>query len=230
MKETGSATAGQRLLGGTQRRQIASRSRAKLEEHALCLRQAENGWHGVLHRVDKAGRALRLVFDTHVEPNRRIEAGHLVQKDVCQLGMEGLGIFVSREVTVFPAPFGHGVRYPVDELADAGFAPVGPQLAPEVLAHNDVRGGLRPGLRNLYVVLLENHIAFLIADTGVTQFPFDSVIRVDIRRREDTIELQSDLLLSDACLLATAPNAQHRTLLLSATRFRTYRHFQAPCP
>ena len=64
-----------------------------------------------------------------------------------------------------------------DQLRDAGLALGRAQLAVEILAGDDVGGGLRPVGRHFDVALLENHRAFIIADGGGAQFPVDLVVR-----------------------------------------------------
>ena len=67
------AAAGEKLSGGADVRQIRSRSRAVLEEHAFGFRQRENGVHRVGDGIDEARGALRPRLDADVEPHRRIE-------------------------------------------------------------------------------------------------------------------------------------------------------------
>ena len=45
-------------------------------------------------REDEAGGALRALLEADVEPHRRVERRHLVQQDVGQLVLEGLGVLV----------------------------------------------------------------------------------------------------------------------------------------
>src|SRR6185295_2715219 len=92
------AAAGQRLAGGTQLGEVAAGAGAVLEHHALGLGQGEDGAHGVFDRVDEAGRALGLRLDADVEPDRRVEAGVLVKKDVGQLGVVRPGVRLGGEV------------------------------------------------------------------------------------------------------------------------------------
>ena len=50
------------------------------------------------------------------------------------------------------------------------------QLAVEVLAGDDVGGGLRPVGRHFHVALLEDHRAFVVADGGGARLPGDLVV------------------------------------------------------
>ena len=187
----GGAAAGQRLAGGAQLREIAAGAGAVLEQHALGLRQGEDGVHGVLGRVDEAGRALGLLLDADVEPDRRVEAGVLVEEDVLELGVEGLGVLLGGEVAVRPAPGGDGVRHPADELADAALAVGGVELPPEVLGDHHVGRRLRPEFGHLDVLLLEDLLPLLVRDHGIAQLPLDGVEGVHPGRRVVTLEAQT---------------------------------------
>src|SRR6202035_147471 len=65
-------------------------------DHALWCRD-----QGV---IGLARRALRALLKSDVEPHRRVERGHLVQQDVDQLVLEGLGVVVGGEVAVVASP------------------------------------------------------------------------------------------------------------------------------
>src|SRR5206468_3319557 len=45
-----------------------------------------------------ARRALRLLLEADVEPDRRVERGELVDEDELELGLEGLGLVLGGEV------------------------------------------------------------------------------------------------------------------------------------
>ena len=62
-----------------------------------------------------AGNAID-VEKTHIEPYRRIECTVLVHAQPGQLVIEGLGIFVSGEVAVFPAAVSYCFADTVDKL------------------------------------------------------------------------------------------------------------------
>src|SRR6185503_12621304 len=94
----GGASAGQRLLGGADGREVRSRARAKLEEHALRLGQAEDRVHRVLDGVDEAGGSLRVRLDPDVEPDGAVEGDLLLDEQVRELVREVLEVFRSREV------------------------------------------------------------------------------------------------------------------------------------
>ncbi len=85
--------------------------------------------------------------------------------------VEDIRVVVGREVAHVLAPFGDGVRDPADELLDAALALFGAHHAVEVFGDHDVGGGLRPGLRDLDVFLLEDHLAFFIGDVRRNAVP-----------------------------------------------------------
>jgi len=173
------SAARQGLGGGTKRRQVAAGARTELEQHPLGLGQAEDRLHRVLDGVDEARRTLRALLDPDVEPHRRVEAGVLVEEDVSQFRVEGLGVRLGREVAALAPPVRDPVGHPGDQLPDARLAPGRPQLAAKVLRHHDVRRRLRPGLRHLDAVLLEHRLALLVGDHGVADVPLDAVEGVD---------------------------------------------------
>ena len=98
------AAARKRFLRGPDRRQIASRSRTPLEEHAFGLRQIQNRAHRVLDRIDEAGGALRLCFHAAVEPDRRVERHHLIHQQMRQLIVKDLRALMRREISALNAP------------------------------------------------------------------------------------------------------------------------------
>ena len=70
----------------------------------------------------KQARALRLLLDADVEPDRRVEGHLLVDEEVGQLGLERLEVLVGREVALRLGPGGDRVDDAIDELLDAGLA------------------------------------------------------------------------------------------------------------
>src|SRR5262249_51697636 len=79
----------------------------------------------------------------------------------------------------------------LDELADGGLALGCPNAAVEVLLDDDVRRRLRPGLRDLDVLLLEDRLPLLRHDRRGAQLPLDRVVRGDGRVRIDPRKRQS---------------------------------------
>ncbi len=120
-----------------------------------------------------------MLFDADVEPYRGVERRHLVEKDVGELVAEGVAIGLGGEVATLASPAGHGAHDAADELADGGLAIGGVEVAAEVLRDHDVRGHLRPELRHLDVLLLEDDVATLVGDEGRSEIPLAGVVGVD---------------------------------------------------
>src|SRR5438105_7036360 len=99
--------------------------------------------------VRLAGRALRLLLEAHVEPDRRVEGGELVDEDRLQLGLEGVGLLLGREVITGSAPLADPARDSADHLLNAVLACGRVELPAEILLGDDVRRRLRPELREL---------------------------------------------------------------------------------
>ncbi len=95
------------------------------------------------------------------------------------------------EVALGLGPGRDRVDDPVDELADAGLALRGVEVAAEVLADHDVGGELRPERRDLDVLLLEDALAALGADAGGPVLPRDLVVGMDPGRRPAALERQA---------------------------------------
>ena len=171
------------LLRGPDAREVDPRARAAAEDHALLGVPVEDRLDRVLDREDEAGRALRVLFEADVEPDRRVEGRHLVEQDVGELVLEGLGVLVGREVAALTTPAGDRARHAADHLLDRRLA-LGRVHAPaEVLLGDDVGRVLRPGLRELDAALLERRVLG-IADDGVADLPLDCVEGMHARLRE----------------------------------------------
>ncbi len=95
-----------------------------------------------------------------------------------QLGVEGLGVLVGREVAARLAPAADRVGDPADELAHAGLALGRAEVAAEVLADDHVGGRLAPELGHLDALLLEDRLAALVGDDRVADLPLDRVERM----------------------------------------------------
>ena len=113
----GRAALGQRLVRAADLREVDPGAGAALEDDPLLGVPAEDGVHVVLDREDEAGRALRLLAPADVEPDRRVEGGLLVDQDRGQLGLEGVGVGVGREVAALAAPVRDGAGDAVDHLS-----------------------------------------------------------------------------------------------------------------
>ena len=103
-------------------------ARSRIDSSVSCtelMKQAEH-WGGAGVRCQLADRVRRLVvipaiaavlfFHAHVEPDRRIEAGLLVQHQVRQFVTEVLGIVERGEIAVVDAPLRDRVHDAVNEL------------------------------------------------------------------------------------------------------------------
>ena len=151
--------------------------------------QSEDRLHRVLDREDEAGRALRLLLEADVEPDRRVERRQLVEQDVGQLGLEAVAVLDRGEVAALTTPVGDRAGHARDHLLDRALARGRVQLAAEVLLGDDVRGVLRPRLRELDVLLLERDLV-AVADARVARLPLDLLEGVDAGLREQPLDTQ----------------------------------------
>src|SRR5699024_1755954 len=186
----GSGTAGgQQLLAGTDTGEIDPCTRATLEDDPLFLVPVEDRLHGVVHGQDEAGTDLLGRVRSDVEPDRGVEAEHLVRQGVLQLVVEDLGVFLGGEVAVLGTGPGVDVHDPVDELLEAPLAFGGADRATEVLAHHDLGGVHRPGDRKLHPALLE--VDGAVAPVGhddVAPLPVERFVGVYARDGEDAFD------------------------------------------
>ena len=88
------------------------------------------------------------------------------------------GVGVAPEVSAFAAPAGDCVDYAAYELPHAALALGRSEQAAEVLLDDDVGRLLRPRLRELAAVLLEQRLVGGAGDTRATLLPLDLVERV----------------------------------------------------
>ena len=126
---------------------------------------------------DEAGRALRVLLEADVEPDRRVERRHLVEQDVGELVLEGVGVLGRGEVAALAAPAGDRAGHAPDHLLDGALALVRARAAAEVLLGDDVGGVLRPGRRELDAALLERRVLG-VADQGIADLPLDAIDRM----------------------------------------------------
>ena len=221
-RAAGGAAAGERFGRGAQRRQIGARARSPLEEHAFGLGEGQDGVERVLHRVDEAGRALRLaiadgaVFHTlrfgipvpvlrvgvgldaiaaHVEPHRRIERRLLLQEQVGELVVEDGRVFGGAEVAAGDAPVANGLGHAGDERAHTALALGRAQRAVQIFAGDDVGRRHRPVLGDLDVFLLEDDAALRVGDLRGAQLPLQLVVRRDAGGGEEAVESEAGRLL-----------------------------------
>ena len=96
-----------------------------------------------------------------------------------KLGLERLGIRGGREISPLAPPPAERSGDAPDQLAHRALALGVPDRAAEVLRHDDVRGHLRPGLRDLDIGLLEDDLAALAGDLRGAGFPLDLIEGMD---------------------------------------------------
>ena len=173
------------LLRRAQLREVDARARAAAEDDALAADPVEDRVHRVLDREDEARRALRLLLEADVEPDRGVERGVLVDQDRLQLGLEGLGLRLVDEVPALAAPGADRRDDPPDHLLHARLAVGRAHAAAEVLLRDDVRGRLRPELRELHALLLEDR-RVLAGDERVADLPLDFLEGIAPGDREET--------------------------------------------
>src|SRR5581483_12204760 len=106
----------QLLLGRAQPREVDARAGTAAEDDAFPADPVEDGLHRVLDREDEAGRALRLLLEADVEPDRRVERGELVDEDRLELVLERLRLLLRGEVPALTAPRADGADDPADHL------------------------------------------------------------------------------------------------------------------
>src|SRR5690606_31044313 len=123
-----------------------------------------------------------LLLEADVEPHRAVEGRLLVQEQMDELHLEGVGVLLAREVAELAAPARDRAGDAADHLLDGGLALGRAEAAAEVLLGDDVRRVLRPALRELDAALLEGRVV-RIADDRVADLPLDLVEGMDTRRR-----------------------------------------------
>ena len=186
----------QLLLRRAQAGEVDARARAAAEDDALAPDPVEDRLHRVVDREDEAGRALRRRLEADVEPDGAVEGGELVDEDRLQLGFERVGLVGVGEVTAFLAPGDDGVDDAADHLLHARLALRRGEAAAEVLLGDDVRGRLRPELRELDPALLERR-PVAAWDDRVARLPFDLVERVAPGDGEEALDAEARTLLDD---------------------------------
>ena len=180
---------------------------------ALAADPVEDVLHRVLDREDEAGRALRLLLEADVEPDRAVEGGELVDEDRLELVLEGLRLLVVGEVAVRAAPAADGVDDAADHLLDGLLAVGGGHAPAEVLLRDDVGGRLRPELRELDAPLLEGR-AVLAGDQRVARLPLDLVEGIAPRNGEEPAHADLRIAVGDTVLDPLAGGRYGLVLLL----------------
>ena len=193
----GVAALRQLLLRRAQPREVDARAGAAAEDDALAADPVEDRVHRVVDREDEAGRALRLLLEADVEPDRRVERGELVDEDRLQLVLERLRLVLVGEVAAVAAPRADRVDDAADHLLHGALALGARHAAAEVLLGDDVRRRLRPELRELDVLLLERR-AVLARDVRVADLPLDLVVGIAALDREQPADGEGGVLVDDA--------------------------------
>src|SRR5207248_8818896 len=179
------------LLRRAQLREVEPGARAAAEDDSLTANPVEDRLHRVVDREDEARRALRLLLKADVEPHGRVERRELVDEDRLQLGLEALRLFLGREVAAVATPRADGADDASDHLLDAELALGRGHAAAEVLLRHDVRRRLRPELRELDALLLEDRLV-LAGEERVACLPLDLLEGIAPRDREQALD-------ADAC-------------------------------
>src|SRR5207247_3419520 len=112
---------------------VDSGAGAAPENYSFTADPIQNRLHRVVDRKDEARRGLRALLKTHIEPNRTVEGGELVDEDRLQLGLEGVGLLVGRAVAVLAPPSRDRLDDSADHLLDAALALGRGHAAAEVL-------------------------------------------------------------------------------------------------
>jgi hypothetical protein len=118
----GCAALGQGLHRAADVGEVDARAGAAAEDHALLGVPVEDRLHRVLHAEDEAGAALRVLLEADVEPDGRVEGGHLVQQDVRQLVVERAGVLFAGEVAAAATPARDRPGDAADHLLDRALA------------------------------------------------------------------------------------------------------------
>src|SRR2546423_927439 len=94
-----------------------------------------------------------------------------------QLVTEDVGGLRRREVPLLVRPPMDRAHYAADQLLDAALPLGRAEDSTEVLGDDHVGGHLRPGGRDLDLVLLEDDLTLFVGDGGLAGFPLDFVER-----------------------------------------------------
>ena len=97
-------------------REVDAGAGAAAEDLAFLGVPVEDRLHRVLDAEDEAGGALRLLLEADVEPDGAVEGGLLVEQDVGELHLEGVGVLVGGEVAALAAPAGDRAGDAADHL------------------------------------------------------------------------------------------------------------------
>ncbi len=189
----GGAAAGELLVLAAQVGEVGAGARAVLEHARFLLQQLEDGHQVVVHPLDEARGALRVLVgilqhqrrlrrlvpvpiagaalhpvrlpQAAVEPHGRVERPPLGDQQQGQLVLEDLGVVMGLEVAVLLPIHADRVGDAADHLPYGDLVPGARHAGlAEVLGDHDVRRELRPVLRHLAVVQLEDDLAVGLGD------------------------------------------------------------------
>ena len=137
-----------------------------------------------------------------VEPDRRVEAEHLVEQRVGQLVLEDLGVARAWRSSRSRGRPGVGADHAVDELLEAPLALGRADRAAEVLGRDDVGRVDRPEVGELDAALLEVDRAVPpVGHDDVAALPGDLVVGVDALTGVDAAHREPLLALLPRCAL-----------------------------
>ena len=204
------AAGGEQLLGRADAGQVDPGAGAALEDQTLFLVPVEDRVHRVVDGQDETGTDLLRRRRADVEPHRRVEAEHLVQKHVGQLVLEDLGVGRVAEVAVVLAGLAVGLDDPVDELLERPLPIRGAHGATEVFRGDDVGRVDAPRLRELDAALLEVDRAVTpVRHHHVAALPRHLVVRVDTLGRPHPLDLEPGRPHGPCPTLASGNVARH---------------------
>ncbi len=126
-----------------------------------------------------------------VEPDGGVEGDLLVEQEVAELGVEGVGVSVMAKKPSRMTPVADGFGDAGDEGADAGFALGGADEAVEVFGGDDVGRGHGPVGGHFDVLLLEDELALPVLDDGVAELPGDLVVGAEAGLGEEAAEVEA---------------------------------------
>ena len=166
---------GQQLFGGTNRGEIGAGAAPPFKEHAFRLGQVQNGFHPVFYRVDEASRALGFGLNAAIEPDRAVECCLLIDQEVGELRLEGVGVFRRGKVSPLLPPLVNRVHHSSNELSDASLSPLAIGGSPEVLGDHHVCRQHGPTDGYFHVRFLEDHLSLFIGDACLALLPLNLI-------------------------------------------------------
>jgi len=127
-----------------------------------------------------------MIFHAHIEPDRAVEGGLLVDQQVGEFPFKDPGIMGGGEVSRLLAPAGDGFGHPVDQGFDAGFGLGGILVGMKILGGDDIERGLAPEIRGFDIFALKNDLTLVVGDGSASRLPDQRVVRVHTGLGEET--------------------------------------------